>query len=123
MIPTLRALAFAGPLLLGEAAQAQSLNAISDCLFDWGAKNYPNELAASVNPTSATAGEYYYRYYAQSKSYLGISSKDRHFYYMGPSGVPADLGQASIWFAKSNCGSAPPVSSRVRSMMLILTLD
>lgn len=79
-------------------------NAQADCLMNWGEANYPT-LFVPKAPASQTSAPYYYRYYAGTTSYLGISAQDQHLYY-----VPAaatfqlqDLGPAMTWVIQAKC--------------------
>ena len=74
----------------------------SDCLFNWAEKNYP-QLFSPAGATSQTSVPYYYRYYQNTNSYLGISSDNNHVYYLGPDGVLQDVGQLSGWLSTAGC--------------------
>jgi len=78
--------------------------ASSDCLFNWAEQQYSSFLAPSGS-TSATAGNYYYRHYTGTNSYLATSSTDNHLYYLGPATGPApfDLGAVSGWLTQAGC--------------------
>jgi len=75
-----------------------------DCVFDWA------EVAASTLLTprgirSQAFGQYYFRYYSLTNSYLAVSSSDGHVYYQGPStsNAPADLGAVSGFYSTAGC--------------------
>lgn len=76
----------------------------SDCLFNWAERTYPT-LFAPAGASSATLAPYYYRYYSQSRSYLGTSSMDGHVYYLGPIAGNSilDVGALSTWLATASC--------------------
>lgn len=76
----------------------------SDCFFDWAGITYPSFFA----PTGAISrmfSPYYYRYYVQTNSYLGISSVDNHVYYLGPlsNNSIIEVGGLPDWLSTSNC--------------------
>ncbi|MDK2124071.1 NHL repeat-containing protein [Parachitinimonas caeni] len=75
-------------------------NVSADCLFDWAEKNYASLLAPTG--VSASLDPYYYRAYADTQSYLGVSSKDRHVYFLNAAGL-LDLGEESTWYGKAGC--------------------
>jgi len=94
-------------LLCGFSTQAAALSS-NDCLFTWAEGQYPSLFVPSASPT-LVAGGYTYRYYAKSKTYLGISAADKHVYYIGPDGQWQDQGAVSDWLPKANCPApAPP---------------
>lgn len=76
----------------------------SDCLFNWAEQQYASFLSPS-GATSATAGNYYYRHYTGTNSYLATSSTDNRLYYLGPATGPApfDLGAVSTWLTQAGC--------------------
>lgn len=79
-------------------------NAQADCLLNWGEASYPT-LLSPAKPTSRSAAPFYYRYYAATNVYLGISSADQHLYYLPASqtSVPQDLGPAMTWVIQAKC--------------------
>lgn len=89
------------------AASPPVSTAQADCLFDWGAAAYPT-LLSPAKPASQTAAPYYYRYYATTRAYLGVSSADQHLYYLDAAlgGNPVDLGPAMTWVLQARCASA-----------------
>ncbi len=72
------------------------------CLFDWAEKNYPGLFAPS-GATMTTWGDYTFRYYSSTNAYLGVSSLDRHVYYIGVGGVWEDEGRLVDWLPKAGC--------------------
>jgi triacylglycerol lipase len=46
---------------------------------------------------------YYYRHYAATKAYLGISSANDHVYYLPEGGALLDAGPKSAWFGTAGC--------------------
>lgn len=74
----------------------------ADCLFAWGEDHYPEALSPA-RPPSQTYTPYYYRRYAASNSYLGVSSADNHLYYVDATGTFKDLGLAATWSAQAGC--------------------
>jgi hypothetical protein len=94
-------------LLWSQPSHAQWTNSQADCLFDWGAVTYPNELKASSKPVSQSTADYYYRHYAQSNNYVGVSQKDDRLYFMvGATGQLSDLGPVSTWLSTARCVSS-----------------
>lgn len=82
---------------------------VIDCLFNWGDTTDPT-LLAPRGVQSQVSGPYYYRYYSGTGSYVGVSSTDKHLYYIGPGtgSTLTDLGPASNWYKQSNCVSSTP---------------
>lgn len=76
----------------------------ADCLMNWGEASYPM-LLSPAKPTSRSAAPFYYRYYAATNVYLGISSADQHLYYLPATqtSVPQDLGPAMTWVIQAKC--------------------
>lgn len=75
-------------------------NAAADCLFNWAEANYPT-LFALATP-SKTSSPYYYRYYAGTQTYLGVSSSDGHVYYLA-GGKLQDVGTQAGLLATAGC--------------------
>lgn len=75
-----------------------------DCVFAWAEQNYP-ELFSPAAGKSKTFGDYYYRYYSKTDSYLAAGTKDNHFYYVGlfSGNKILDIGAASLWTAAAGC--------------------
>jgi len=86
--------------------QIRSVQAVnsSDCLFNWAEATY-STLLQPTGATSATLGDYYYRYYSTSQAYLATNSVDNHLYYLGPASNNEifDLGQTSGWLTQAGC--------------------
>jgi len=57
---------------------SSSPNASADCAFNWAERNYSSLFPSAA--TSATSAPYYYRYYAATQTYIGVSSSDSHLY-------------------------------------------
>ena len=74
----------------------------ADCLFNWAEKNYP-QLFSPAGATSQTWKSFYYRYYSDTNSRVGVSSTDNHVYYAGSDGIQLDQGDSSTWFTKAGC--------------------
>ncbi len=87
-----------------QSALLSSPNALADCLFTWAESNYAS-LFAPRGAQSATLSPYYYRYYSQTNSYVGVSAADNHVYYLGPASGNAilDAGAAATWYAQAGC--------------------
>ncbi len=77
-----------------------SANVSADCLFDWGERSYPSLLSPIA--VSASIDPYYYRAYTATQSYVGVSSKDGHLYFLNSAGL-VDLGAQSNWLAQAGC--------------------
>jgi len=73
-----------------------------DCLYNWVENNY-SELFSPAGAASQTSVPYYYRYYQNANSYLGISSTDNHVYYLGSDGALLDVGASSPWLTIAGC--------------------
>lgn len=65
------------------AAVTLASNALSDCVFNWAERTYP-QFFSPANAVSATVSTYYYRYYSGTGSYLATSSPDMHLWVLGP---------------------------------------
>jgi hypothetical protein len=87
--------------VLAKVANVVS-NAEADCLFNWGEDTYP-ALLAPGRGAAKTQVPYYYRYYAGTGSYVGVSSADQRLYYLDAGGVLADLGAAATWSTRAGC--------------------
>ena len=79
-----------------------AVNAAAECLFNWAEKNYPS-LFGPAGALTQTSAPYSYRYYTNTRSYLGVSSDNNHVYYLGPDGVLRDEGALSNWLVTANC--------------------
>jgi len=73
-----------------------------DCLFDWAETNYPSLFSPSGGNTGWFS-PYYYRYYKNTNSYVGVSAVDNHVYYLGPDGALLDVGDLSGWLKTAGC--------------------
>jgi len=98
---------------VGNYAWQKALNYIRDpklnsgynateCLFNWAEENYAG-LFAPVGQFTQVSSPFSYRYYPDTKSYVGVSSSDGHVYYQGQDGNRSDQGPLSPWLAKANC--------------------
>jgi len=101
--------AFSSYYRLARTANANELptatpNTASDCLFNWAEQQYASFLSPA-GATSATTGNYYYRHYTGTNSYLATSNTDNHLYYLGPAtgNVVTDLGAVSTWLTQAGC--------------------
>lgn len=72
-----------------------------DCLFNWAEGN-ASTIFAPVGWVSQTAGNYYYRYYSLSDSYLA-SSSDGNVYYADKKRGLVNLGPLTQWYATAGC--------------------
>lgn len=72
----------------------------ADRVLNWAEKQYPSVLKGSGKTTEELAG-YFYRYYPESKSYVGI--RNGRVYYYQPGAAIADVGslQGFLDLAKS----------------------
>ena len=73
-----------------------------DCLFNWAEINYPT-LFSPAGASLQTLQPYYYRYYHNTNSYLGVSSADSNVWYLGPDGNMQNVGTLSFWLTTSGC--------------------
>jgi len=92
-------------------------NAEDDCFFNWAEENYPTFIAPSGSPSQSLT-PYYFRYYSDTNSYLGINSSDQHLYYLSSAGEMLDLGSYTTWKAQSGCQAATIGDSEDVSRML-----
>jgi len=72
------------------------------CLLDWAEGNY-SYLFSPNGAITQILDPYTYRYYRNTKSYVGVSSIDNHVYYLGPDGVLRDEGELFLWLKTSSC--------------------
>jgi len=93
-------------LLFGFSAPAAAVST-DECLFGWAEGHYPGLFVPSASPT-VVAGVYTYRYYPASNTYLGVSSADKHVYYIGPDGKQQDQGLLSDWLTQAGCPAPTP---------------
>jgi len=72
----------------------------SDRVFNYLETAYPSYISPS-SPPSGTAAGYYYRYYSQTKAYVG--TKDGKLYYLGSQegAEVLDLGSVGFWLARA----------------------
>ena len=92
---------FSAPILRFEGVRVNNL-AASDCLFDWAERFYAPLFAPAAGASLTYLG-YYYRRYATTNSYLGISTLDNHVYYIGPTGALQDVGPLPGWLVTAGC--------------------
>jgi hypothetical protein len=76
----------------------------ADCVFNWGEHHYA-ELLTPTTGRSQTLAPYYYRHYAATNSYVGISSQDDRLRYMGSASnhQMLDLGSMATWKQSAGC--------------------
>ncbi|MDD2556750.1 MAG: hypothetical protein PHH87_00525 [Desulfuromonas sp.] len=72
----------------------------NDGVFDWLESKFPEYVSPSGSP-STTVGNYYFRYYPETNSHLGVDVTNNHLYYLGPmfDGL-WDLGLSMDWQAQ-----------------------
>lgn len=89
---------------ISRSIDVYGANPGADCFFDWAERNYA-DFFPSPGSVSKRSAEYFYRYYANTDSYLGISGKDSHVYYLNPhsNGAILNVGTQAEWFAKAGC--------------------
>lgn len=93
---------FAGLLgLLAAACASAASTADADTIFNWAERSYPSLLFPPA--TSATAGEYYYRYYTGSASFVAV--KGERVLYL-PANTPianvVDVGSVAALLAQAS---------------------
>ena len=81
-----------------------SLSVQADCVFGWGERSYPS-LFVPAAPKSQTEGNYYYRAYGSTKSYLGVTIDKRDLLYWDTRSMkePQGLGSLNTWLEPSKC--------------------
>lgn len=72
------------------------------CLLNWAEVTYP-ELFSPAKAFTLVSLPYIYRYYRNTNTYVGISSKDNHVYYLDPDGVLQDEGSVPSKLAEAGC--------------------
>ncbi len=72
------------------------------CLFKWAETSYPN-IFGPAGTNSQVYLPYTYRYYKNTKVYIGVSSIDNNIYYLTDNGKMTNLGSLSTWLKTSGC--------------------
>jgi len=76
----------------------------ADCLFNWAEQNYAELFSPALGVSSSrTLPPYYFRFYADTNAYLGISATDNNVYYLSPDNVLQNVGPAYEWLKQANC--------------------
>lgn len=79
----------------------------TECLLNWAQTFHPKLFSPTVSGVQSFP-PFTYRYYADTNSYLAVSSADNHVYYLGPNDTSLrDVGDASVWLKESGCGAMP----------------
>ena len=86
----------------GEGRYYLLVPAMEECLMNWAEKTYP-DLFKPAGPRTVVAAPYKYRYYQQSRSYVGVSTADAHAYYMLADGVLRDAGSIADFAVRTGC--------------------
>ncbi|UJP05135.1 MAG: amidohydrolase family protein [Nitrosomonas sp.] len=73
-----------------------------ECFFAWAEGKYPEVLAPAGAPT-AVFEVYSYRYYPETKTYLGVSSVDHQIYFMKEGGLLQNQGLLVHWLPAAGC--------------------
>ncbi len=83
-------------------------NTAKDCLFSWAEGVFPS-LFSPAHAASGTLAPYYYRYYAATGNYVGVSADDNHIYLLGPAsgGQILDVGAFADYQGLAGCSSTP----------------
>ena len=102
--------AFGGGIDAFVVKLGKDVNRVGECVMNWAEANYPS-LLAPMGSLSTSAGGYLFRYYAASRSYLGVSSANNHLVYQGADGVLQDGGPLKDWLPKSSCETAANLPS------------
>ncbi|WP_395703583.1 S8 family serine peptidase [Aquabacterium sp.] len=79
-----------------------------DCLFNWAEVTFP-DLFKPAHAVSGTLAPYYYRYYAATGNYVGVSADDNHIYLLGPAsgGAILDVGAFADYAGLAGCSTSP----------------
>jgi triacylglycerol lipase len=73
------------------------------CLLNWAQTFHPRLFSPTVSGVQSFP-PFTYRYYADTDSYLAVSSADNHVYYLGPNDTMLrDIGDLSVWLQESGC--------------------
>ncbi len=90
--------------LIDVATTSPSLMQRIDCVFKWGEQQLPDVLTPAPL-FSVTLGDYAYRYYAGSASYLAVAATDQQLVYLNTRSTqgPVNLGLLANWLAASGC--------------------
>jgi hypothetical protein len=92
---------FSAPILRFEGTNVTVLSS-TDCLLNWAEKNY-SELFSPAGAVSQTLSTYYFRYYKNTNTYVGISSANNRVYYLGGNGNLLNVGDLSSWLTTAGC--------------------
>ncbi|MDP2793931.1 MAG: kelch repeat-containing protein [Sulfurisoma sp.] len=76
----------------------------ADCVFSWGERGYPG-LFSPAPAISESFGDYYYRFYSGTNSYLGVSIPNQRLVYVGrlSGNTLLDLGALATWIRTAGC--------------------
>jgi triacylglycerol lipase len=79
----------------------------TECLLNWAQTFHPKLFSPAVSDVQSFP-PYTYRYYADTNSYLAVSSADNYVYYLGPNDTMLrNIGDLSVWLKESGCGAMP----------------
>ena len=86
------------------SAQTSASTTVSDCLFGWAERGFP-QYFAPAGPASQTVAPYYFRYYSSTGNYLATNSVDGHVWALGAAtgGQLLNLGLLSTYTAAAGC--------------------
>ncbi|MFO1252328.1 MAG: hypothetical protein U1E77_14610 [Inhella sp.] len=84
--------------------QARTLSEQADCLFSWGERQYAS-LFQPQPQVSKTAGDYYYRHYPTTNTYVGITLSGQRLVFWDANGSVGiqDLGALGTWLGTAGC--------------------
>lgn len=90
--------------LVDVAASHPGIAQRSDCVIGWGEKTFP-DIFKPTPYFSVTVGDYLYRYYAASGTYLAVNTADQHLVYLNTrsnKGIE-DLDLLTNWLGAASC--------------------
>ncbi|MGZ5028820.1 MAG: esterase/lipase family protein [Methylobacter sp.] len=78
-----------------------------ECVLNWAQTFHPKLFSPMVTGVQSFP-PFTYRYYADTNSYLAVSSADNHVYYLRSNDASLlDIGDLSVWLKESGCGAVP----------------
>lgn len=74
------------------------------CLLNWAETKYASSFAPA-NSNTLVKLPYTYRYYADTKSYVGVSAQDNRVYYLNSRGLLEDVGAFADLLKSAGCAN------------------
>lgn len=93
-----------GAMVIDVSTTSPSLAQRADCVFKWGERQFPTLFTAPPF-MSSTFGDFLYRYYPGSSTYLAVTSTDQHLFFLDKKTTQGlvNLGPVSEWLSSASC--------------------